>query len=105
MGNIDLEGKITLDEVLLKAKANTKKFIEQLEKEESGERIETTDAIKNKMMADIANTRRKKSQFIEEIKSDLGKEIKEKKGRGVIIKKPTLGDRIKKFFTKLYSKF
>lgn len=103
MGNLD--GRIPLDEVLAKAKANTSRFIEQLEREEAGERIETLDSIQNQMKADKSNTNRKKLLFIDEMKNGLGKEIIDNKARGVVIKKPTLGDRIKKFFAKLYSKF
>lgn len=105
MAKPNLEGRIPLDDVLAKAKANTKQFIDQLEREEAGERIETTDSIQNQIKADKSNTTRKKLQFIDEMKNGLGAEIKAKKARGVIIKKPTFGERVKKFFAKLYSKF
>lgn len=101
----NLEGKIELDEVLLKAKRNTQNFIAQLEDEEAGERIETVDSHRNQMKADRKNTDRKKLQFVEEMKHGLGKEIREKKARGIIIKKPTFKEKIKKFFSSLYSKF
>ncbi len=101
MGQLD--GRIDLDEVLAKAKANTAAFINHLEQEEVGERIETVDSLQNQMKADRTNTNRKKLQFIDEIKSGLGDEIKH--GNGVIIKKLTFGGKIKKFFSKLYSKF
>lgn len=103
MGKLD--GRIELDEVLFKAKANTSNFINHLEKEEAGEIVETVDSLINQMKADKANTNRKKLQFIEEIKHSLGKEIKASGARGVTIKKLTLGQRIKKFFVGLYSKF
>ena len=101
----NLEGRIELDEVLLKAKKNTQNFINQLEDEEAGERIETVDSHRNQMKADRSNTNRKKLQFVDEMKHGLGKEIREKKARGIIIKKPTFKERLKKFFTSLYSKF
>lgn len=103
MGKLD--GRIELDEVLLKAKANTANFINHLEQEEAGERIETVDSLQNQMKADRSNTNRKKLQFIDEIKSDLGKEIKDKGARGVTIKKLTFGEKIKRFFKRIYSKF
>ena len=101
----NLDGRIELDEVLLKAKRNTQQFIAQLEDEEAGERIETIDSHRNQMKADRTNTNRKKLQFVEEMKQSLGQEIKEKKARGIIIKKPTFKEKIKKFFISLYSKF
>jgi hypothetical protein len=103
MGKID--GRIELDEVLLKAKLNTQNFINHLEQEELGERIETIDSLQNQMRADRTNTNRKKLQFIDEIKSDLGKEIKEKGARGITIKKLTFSEKIKRFFRGIYSKF
>lgn len=99
----NLEGRIPLDEVLLKAKINTKGFIDQLEREEAGERVETLDSIQNQMKADMANTERKKRQFIEEMKTGLGTEIKTEKG--VRERKKSLSERIGNFFKKLYSKF
>lgn len=103
MGKLD--GRIELDEILLKVKKNTQNFINNLEHEEANERIETLDSLQNQIKADRTNTNRKKLQFIDEIKSDLGKEIKDKGARGVTIKKLTFGEKIKRFFTKLYSKF
>ncbi len=103
MGKLD--GRIELDEVLLKAKLNTQHFINHLEQEESGERIETIDSLQNQIKADRTNTNRKKLQFIDEIKSDLGKEIKERGARGIIIKKLTFAEKVKRFFRTIYSKF
>jgi len=101
----NLKGRIELDDVLAKAKLNTKNFIKHLEEEEVGDRIETVDSLRNQMKADKSNTNRKKLQFVDEIKSSLGKEIIEKKGRGIKIKKPTFREKVRKFFVSLYSKF
>lgn len=101
----NLEGKIELDEVLLKARNSTKAFIEQLEQEEAGERIETVDAVRNRMKAESNNTNRKKMEYINDMKNGVGQEIKEKKARGVKIKKFTLKDKIGNFFKALYTKF
>lgn len=101
----NLEGKIELDEVLLKARKSTKAFIEQLEQEEAGERIETADAVRNKMKAETTNTNRKKRDFINDMKNGIGQEIKEKKGHGVKVKKVTLKDKLGGFFKALYAKF
>ena len=105
MAKQNLDGRIELDDVLLKAKANTQNFINHLESEEAGERIETVDALTNQMKADRVNTNRKKLQFIDEIKDGLGKEIIEKKGRGVKIKKVTFKEKLTNFLKTLYSKF
>ena len=99
----NLEGRIPLDEVLLKAKQNTKSFIDQLEKEEASERIETSDSIQNQMKVERYNTELKKKQFIEDIKTGLGNEIKTEKG--VRKRKKSISERIGNFFKKLYSKF
>jgi len=101
MGQLD--GRIELDEVLVKAKANTTKFIKHLEQEEAGERIETVNSLQNQMKADRNSTTRKKLLFIDEIKSGLGDEIKS--GHGITIKKKTFGEKIRHFFSRLYSKF
>lgn len=103
MGNLD--GRIELDEVLMKVKRNTQDFINHLEQEEAGERVETIESLQNQIKGDRANTNRKKLQFIDEIKNGLGKEIKDTGARGVTIKKLTFGEKVKRFFTRLYSKF
>jgi hypothetical protein len=99
----NLDGKISLDDVLLKAKQNTAAFIEQLENEENGERVESVDAIINSIKADKAATERKKKQFISELKSGLGTEIKTVKG--VRERKKTFLEKLTNTFKKLYSKF
>jgi hypothetical protein len=101
MGQLD--GRIELDEVLAKAKANTANFINHLEQEEAGERIETVDSLQNQMKAERNSTNRKKSLFIDEIKNGLGNEIKS--GHGITIKKKTFGEKVRRFFSRLYSKF
>ena len=104
----NLEGRIELDDVLAKAKENTTNFINHLEAEEDGERIESVDAVRNEMLRDKKGTDRNKNKFIQEIKSGLGADIKKNKAYGVKIKKiekPTLKKRIKNFFIRLYSKF
>jgi len=103
MSKTEKDGYISIDKVLSKANENTKTFIAELEKEESGERIETVDAVRNKILADKNNTERSKKKFISEIKSGLGNEIKTK--NGVVFKDKKFSFRIKKFFIKLFSKF
>jgi hypothetical protein len=105
MAKPNLEGKIELDELLLKVKNDNANFINHLEEEETGERIETVDSLRNQMKADRTNTDRKKLQFIDEMKKGLGQEIKAKKARGVVIHKPTLKEKLIKFLASLYSKF
>jgi len=105
MAKPNLEGKIELDELLLKVKNDNANFINHLEEEEAGERIETVDSLRNQIKADKTNTNRKKLQFIDEMKNGLGKEIKEKKARGVVIHKPTFKEKLRNFFASLYAKF
>lgn len=105
MNKPNLEGKIEIDEVLLKAKEQTKEFIAHIEKEEDGERVETADSVRNQMLADRTNTHRKKLQFVEEIKNGLGQDIRVNHSYGVKFKKRGLLDRLKKFFITLFDKF
>jgi hypothetical protein len=55
------------------------------------------------ILADKYKTALKKVQFVEEIKSGLGEEIK--KNPKPIIKKPTLGQRIMVSIKKIFTKF
>ncbi len=105
MAKPDLEGKIELDELLLKVKNDNANFINHLEEEEAGERIETVDSLRNQIKADKSNTNRKKLQFIDELKNGIGQDIKDKKARGVIIKKATFKEKLIKFLASFYSKF
>lgn len=105
MGRPNLDGRIELDEVLLKAKNNTQNFINHLESEEAGERIETVDALSNQIKADTNDTNRKKLRFVDEMKSGLGKEIMDNKARGVKLKKVTFKEKILILFRAFYSKF
>jgi hypothetical protein len=99
-----MKGKISLDEVLKKFNEHNKKFINDLEKEESIERVETLDSNINKMKADKANTELKKNKFISEIKSGLGDKIKEKPNEIKLIKK-SKKQKIKDFLKKIFNKF
>jgi hypothetical protein len=99
------DGMISLEEILAKQRASTHNFIKHLETEETGERIESVDAIRNEMKAHRNNTIRNKHKFIEEIKNGLGEDIIKNKAYGVKIKKRTLMDKIKDFFSRLYSNF
>lgn len=71
------ENIVTLETLLQKFDAQTKKFIKELEKEEDNERIETLDSIINDIKAQKQQTNIQKSRFIVDIKSGLGSKIKE----------------------------
>lgn len=103
MSKTDKDGYLSIDQILSKANNNTKTFIAQLEQEEAGERIETVDAIRNRILAEKNNTDRSKKKFISEIKSGLGNEIKTT--TGVVFKDKKFSFRIKKFFIKLFARF
>lgn len=104
MSKKNLEGKISLEEVLHKFNKHNKKFIDDLEKEEAYEdRIETIDSINNDIKATKQNTNLKKNKFISEIKSGLGDKVKKNPNKIKIIKKKwyqRLSDIIKNIFTK-----
>lgn len=99
-----MKGKVSLDEVLRKFNEHNKKFINDLEKEKSLERVETLDSNINKMKADKANTELKKYKYITEIKSGLGEKIKEKPNEVKVIKKSN-NQKVKDFFKKIFNKF
>jgi len=99
-----MKDKITLDEVLKKFNEHNKEFINNLEKEDSLERIETLDSNINKMKADKANTELKKNKFISEIKSGLGEKIKENPNEIKAIQK-SKKQKIKDFLKKIFNKF
>ena len=99
-----MKDKITLDEVLKKFNEHNKEFINNLEKEDSLERIETLDSNINKMKADKANTELKKNKFISEIKSGLGEKIKENPNEIKVIQK-SKKQKIKDFLKKIFNKF
>lgn len=99
MAKSKLSGNISVEEVL----RSNREFRNNLEREESTERIETVDSIINDIKATNLNTDLKKNQFINEIKSDLGKEVKKNPGRIKKIEKKwyqKLGLIIKSIFTK-----
>ena len=103
----NLEGKIELDEVLAKAKESTTNFINHLEAEEVGERIESVDVVRNQIVGDKKSSDIKKNQFIQEMKNGMGADIKKNKGYGVKVHKykPTRMEKFKYFLIRLYSKF
>lgn len=103
MSKPNLEGKIPLEAVLAKFKENNKQFKENLEREDEMERVETLDSIQNDINAVKQDTDRKKNQFISEIKSGLGSEVKKNPNGIKIIKKKwyqKIGHFIKAIFTK-----
>ena len=103
MSKPNLEGKIPLEQVLIKFNVKNKEFINSIEKEESLDKIETIDSVINQIKSDKISTNLKKQQFINEIKSDLGKEVKKNPGKIRKIEKKwyqKLGLVIKKMFTK-----
>ena len=103
MSKPNLEGKIPLEAVLAKFKENNKQFRDNLENEESLERVETVDSIQNDIKAAKDNTDRKKDKFISEIKAGLGEQVKSNPNGITIIKKKwyqKLGNFIKGIFTR-----
>jgi glycerophosphoryl diester phosphodiesterase len=71
------ENIVTLEDLLDRFNARTKKFIKELEHEEETERVETLDSIINEIKGQINYTKTQRARFINEIKSGLGDKIKE----------------------------
>lgn len=102
---VNLEGKIPLEEVLVKFKERNKEFREEIEKEESFEnRNETIDSIHNEIKGVKINTALKTDQFINEIKSGLGEKVR-KNPNGVKIIKKKWYQRIGTFIKNIFTKF
>jgi DNA-binding protein H-NS len=88
-------------EVYIKHLEETRKVIQEVELEEYKESIDSIDAIKNRIETDRSITNLKKQQFISEIKSGLGEEIKSEPNKIEYIEKPLLV-RVRNFFKKLF---
>ena len=68
---------VTLEDILNRFDKQTKQFINEIEREEKTERIETLDAMINDIKAQKNQTILNRDRFINEIKTGLGGKIKE----------------------------
>jgi hypothetical protein len=94
---------VTLEEILNRFDKQTKKFIQDIEREEENERVETLDVIINDIKGQRNQTIINKNKFINEIKFGLGEKIKENPTTIIKHTKPwyiKLGNRFKRIFTK-----
>lgn len=98
------ESIVTLENLLLRFDAQTKKFIKELEHEESNERVETIDSIINDMKAQKNYTKTQKSRFINDIKSGLGDKIKENPTTIIKHEKPWYS-KLSQWFKNIFTKF
>jgi hypothetical protein len=98
------ENIVTLENLLLKFDAQTKKFIKELESEESNERVETIDSIINDIKAQKNYTKIQRDRFITDIKSGLGDKIKENPTTIIKHTKPWYV-RLSEWFKKIFTKF
>jgi hypothetical protein len=97
------ESIVTLEDILVRFNKQTKKFIQEIEKEENSERIESLDVMINDMKGQRNQTIINKNKFINEIKFGLGEKIKENPTTIIKHTKPwytNLGVRFKRIFTK-----
>jgi hypothetical protein len=78
--------EMTLDELLLSVKQQTKSAITKMGEEDLNERNETVDNVIKEIHAIKEQTNLKKEEFIREVKSGLIDDIKENKGVRVIPK-------------------
>jgi hypothetical protein len=94
---------VTLEDILTRFDKQTKKFIQDIEREEQNERVETLDVIINDIKGQKNQTKINKNKFINEIKFGLGEKIKENPTTIIKHTKPwyvKLGNWFKKIFTK-----
>jgi hypothetical protein len=94
--------EITLDELLLSVKQQTKSAITKMEEEDLNERNETVDNVIKEIHAIKQQTNLKKEEFIREVKSGLIDDIKQNRGVRVIPKTryQRFVESIKTFFLK-----
>ena len=71
-----MENPIPLEKVLDKFNKHNKEFIKSLDREEIVENVESIDVIENEIKGIKLNTKRHKVNFINELKSGLGEEVK-----------------------------
>jgi hypothetical protein len=98
------ESIITLENLLLRFDTHTKKFIKELEREESNESMETIDSLINNIKAQKNHTKIQKSRFIDDIKSGLGNKIKENPTTIIKYKKPWYS-KLSEWFKNILIKF
>jgi C4-type Zn-finger protein len=94
---------VTLEDILTRFDNQTKKFIQEIEREEENERVETIDVMINDMKGQKNQTLLNKNKFINEIKFGLGEKIKENPTTIIKHTKPwyiKLSNRFKRIFTK-----
>ena len=94
---------VTLEDILNRFDKQTKQFINEIEREEQTERIETLDAMINDIKAQKNQTTLNKNRFINEIKTGLGGKIKENPTTIIKYTKPwhvKFRDWVKNIFTK-----
>ena len=72
----NMEKPIPLEKVLDKFNKHNKDFIKNLDREEIIENVESVDVINNEIKGIKLNTKRHKDNFINELKSGLGEEVK-----------------------------
>tara|TARA_R110000803_G_scaffold74903_4_gene139071 strand:+ start:5903 stop:6199 length:297 start_codon:yes stop_codon:yes gene_type:complete len=95
---------LTVQDILDKANKQTKTFIKELDGEDNIERVETIDAVQNDIKGVRQNVELKKKLYINELKSGLGDIVKKNPSKVVVIKK-TLGQKVKLFLQKIFTKF
>lgn len=100
----DNEKYITLEDVLDKFNKHNKEFINNIDKEEEFERIETVDSILNDIKAQQFQTERFKEKFAKSIVEGLGEKVKANPNTVKIIKKPWYL-KFKEFIKKIFIKF
>jgi hypothetical protein len=96
------KNEMTLDELLISVKQQTKTAIDKMDDEDINERNDTVENVIKEIHAIKEQTNLKKEQFIKEVKSGLIDDIKENKGVRVIPKTryQRFIESIRKFFLK-----
>jgi uncharacterized protein Yka (UPF0111/DUF47 family) len=95
---------VTLEDILVRFNNQTKKFIEEIDKEDNIDRVESLDAIVNDIKAQKMQTSLYKNKFINEIKSGLGEKIKSEPTTIVKHSKPWYNN-INKWVKSIFTKF
>ena len=97
-------GYVSINEILGMNGRKQRHMVNKLKKEDYLEERESYEQVENDIKASRFGSNLAKNEFINEIRGGLGKDIKESP-TGIIIRKKTLGQKIRGFFVRFFTKF
>jgi hypothetical protein len=95
---------VTLDDLLNRFNKQNKSFIQNIEKEEELERVETLEAMQNDIAAQKNHTENLKERFAKDMLNGLGEKVKYNPNKVKKIEK-SFGTKFKEFIKKIFTRF